>query len=361
MFNVIDNRGPNNMRDALNERLKRVSSVDVAVAFVTAAGVDKLLISLRAASKRGHVRVLTGLYEWFTEPAALRRLLSATSATFEASISRRRKFHPKLWILHGRKTVCVVGSSNLTVEGLTSEGEANLVVSTEGKIVQNYFESEWAESVRLTDEIIRDYDAARKLIARPRMPTVPLSAILKKSMSSRESETVTQNQRRFWADALTGFVSKKTTAIVNEATSWDRRGLAWYSAGRHTMKRGDRLCLYDYSGTAYVWLVEIADKTEIRTGDGRYFIAYRKLKGTARRTITAERRSILRSLDVYVPRRDPSRIRISSEKWGELRRFLGARYRQSAMHRCNRRRRANRPRAGIKAAAKSVAKRAMKK
>jgi len=50
-------------------------SIDIAVAFITAAGLDSLLYLLQKTASRGQVRILAGLYQGFTDSKALRMLL----------------------------------------------------------------------------------------------------------------------------------------------------------------------------------------------------------------------------------------------------------------------------------------------
>ncbi|MBK7729470.1 MAG: hypothetical protein IPJ33_13520 [Gammaproteobacteria bacterium] len=100
--------------------------LDLAVAFVTEAGLDKIernLIDLvDPAGRNGRLRFLTGDYLGVTEPRALRRLLDlseeygerATVRVFETDA--QLGFHPKAYLVHRDVSAATafIGSSNLT-------------------------------------------------------------------------------------------------------------------------------------------------------------------------------------------------------------------------------------------------------
>src|SRR4051812_12749298 len=93
---AIENAGPNNLKAFLKVHSKGTSGIDIAVAFVTQSGVTHLLPSLKKAAMSGRVRLLTGLYQCFTEPQALRLLLAEqkdTSGRLSVRLSINPHFH----------------------------------------------------------------------------------------------------------------------------------------------------------------------------------------------------------------------------------------------------------------------------
>src|SRR5437016_13080803 len=70
IFDIIENSGPDNLRDTLRSHLRRASEVSIAVAFVRQSGLDEIVQALRQVATRGNVRLLTGLYQKMTEPRA---------------------------------------------------------------------------------------------------------------------------------------------------------------------------------------------------------------------------------------------------------------------------------------------------
>src|SRR5262245_2981475 len=97
---AIENAGPNTLVAFLRNAGAGCTQIDIAVAFVTAAGLDSLLYLLQQAASKGAVRVLTGLYQGFTEPKALSTLLRAqeqTGGRLSVRVSRDGHFHWKAY------------------------------------------------------------------------------------------------------------------------------------------------------------------------------------------------------------------------------------------------------------------------
>lgn len=113
--------------DRLLQDLAQARAIDIAVAFVTQSGLDRLLPHLDdLVTRGGRLRFLTGDYLGVTDPGALRRLLDlelTESGDAELRIfecNDELGFHPKAYLLHGGENVgaAYVGSSNLTAQGL---------------------------------------------------------------------------------------------------------------------------------------------------------------------------------------------------------------------------------------------------
>src|SRR5712692_8278993 len=148
---LIENSGPNNLREYLKGVLRRADRIDIAVAFITQAGLTEILQALRQVAGRGQVRILTGLYQGFTEQEALRMLLRVqdqTEGRLSVRLSTEPNFHRKLYLVKNRsKSIAVIGSANLTKQGLRSGGELNMVLtSTKPSSVVMFsqtFEKDW--------------------------------------------------------------------------------------------------------------------------------------------------------------------------------------------------------------------------
>src|SRR5438128_1754702 len=119
---LIDNNGPNTLVSTLRTLLGSSGVVDIQVAFASADGVGALLPYLQRAAARGRVRIVTGLYQHVTEPAALWLLLKAQqqlNGRLQARLARDLRFHRKLYLLvNGKECFVISGSSNMTSEGL---------------------------------------------------------------------------------------------------------------------------------------------------------------------------------------------------------------------------------------------------
>lgn len=294
-IDVVENSGPDNLRDLLKQRLAQSSVAHIAVAFVTQSGLDDLLQSLRQVAAHGKVSLLTGLYQSVTEPQALRTLLTVqeeTRGNFSVSLSREPKFHRKVYLLYGKgRATAIVGSSNLTSDGLRSGGELNLVVSlpkydTAIKRLQRAFEKDWKHrAVPLTDTRIKRYARCRrKPSTRQSYSRGQLREILG-SEPVHEGALPEHEPIVFWRDWVEGIASRPTQQLISNTTTWDERGYLWFaSRTRHPCKIQDRMFLFDFNDKR-LDLVEVEDITHtlVKTPDGRNFVAYKPLRRYGRR------------------------------------------------------------------------------
>lgn len=135
---LIENKGPNNLRDELRRSFDKVSKVDIAVAFINMRGLSLVLNHLKKVLSRtnSRVRFLTRISkDAFNEPVALRILLNLSKdfgGRAEVRITRLAdSFHEKMYLCSGTKSLIIfIGSSNLTDKGLTSEGEINVKITS---------------------------------------------------------------------------------------------------------------------------------------------------------------------------------------------------------------------------------------
>ena len=120
----------NPLLPAFLNALSQGTQLDIAVAFVTEAGLGKVESHFRdlvdPGGRHGVMRFLTGDYLDVTEPRALRRLLDFSEEYGERAdirvfeTSRRLGFHPKAYLIHKAVTgaTAFIGSSNLTSHAL---------------------------------------------------------------------------------------------------------------------------------------------------------------------------------------------------------------------------------------------------
>jgi HKD family nuclease len=332
-FTVIENSGPNNLRDYLKAVLLTASGIDIAVAFITRTGLREILQLLRQVARKGEVRIITGLYQGFTEPGALRALLRAqdqTKGRLSVRLSTEPGFHRKLYLARNKsKTIAVVGSSNLTKEGLRSSGELNIVLHSTKPLslrrVSESFEKDWRHrSAQLNLEQIKRYEAHyRKWKSALRSVSVPLRKILQ-IKSSRKHDTVNPRVRRVWRYSVDGLVRARTEQIIHESTNWDDKGFLWIAAGAHKYQIGDRVLLFDFNDS-YASIIEIKDTTEAATPDGRHFFAYSRVPRIPKRKLTKRFFDRLKSTGLISSRVDAHRRRkISEGKWSAFVEMLQA-------------------------------------
>lgn len=331
---VIDNRGPNTLKAALRKLAPGAKLVQVHVAFVSRAGLDLILGALLRARS---VRLVTGLYQGITEPDALRELLriqEQRAGRLLVRVSREPKLHRKLYLMdHGRTTKVVCGSSNLTLEGLNSPGELNLLVGLRShdpalKSLTDGFQAAWSRrtSAELTKELIRRYEAARPKGVRTALSGSAIRSIVGAGAADARHHDGIGRTPTYWRDTIDDFVGKKTEKIIEQETDWDRRGYDWMSVGRRRHAIGDRILLLDRRRKInWARVVEVVDvtRTSTATPDGRYFTAYRALRRSGKRRIGETFWRHLASAGVTVKRsRRWISQHLTADRWNTVRASL---------------------------------------
>ncbi len=294
----IENSGPDNLRDTLTALLLKTSTneVCVAVAFTTQSGLDEIIQPLRQVATQGSVRLITGLYQQVTEPQALETLLKIQKETrgkFSVKLSKEPQFHRKFYILESKsQTIAIVGSSNLTKEGLQSGGEINVIISsarntTSARDLKKIFEKEWGQrAVSLSAKQIAKYKKARnKKTEFKNFNRSELKSILGTELVHQKADPSAPETPEYWRDCISGYAKKSTNQIISETTNWDAYNYSWYSTGgKHQFRIDDRIFLFD-EPEGKLSLVRVTDiaRIKVSTPDGRNFIAYKYVRGYGKR------------------------------------------------------------------------------
>lgn len=340
MIEIIENAGPNTLSDALGALLRSSSAADFHVAFVSNAGVDAVLSGLHRVATRGTVRLVTGLYQGVTEPSALRNLLRASQSTngkIEARLSTNPKLHTKFYILSSpNRRTCIVGSSNLTADGLRSSGELSLLFRASagtGAVSRlvDVFEDSWTRhSVPLTKQLIDKYEARRSSQPRPALSVVDIRSILGefkgKPGAVAFSEDTPRRSAVLWRDCLTGFFGPATDAVLERETDWDRRGWDCYSYPSPALRVDDAVVVFDFSQrnqTVSLARVRAKTRTSVPTPDGRRFVAYSRFPRTRVRRLTNALWAELIEVGVVSSRKRARQcVRLAPDKIDSIRRLL---------------------------------------
>lgn len=90
---LSSNGGPASLLKTIQQEQRNVIHAIVFVAFITEDGVRRILNGLKQVARRGGVNLITGLYQGFTSPEALRLLLQAQRQT-GGNLSVRFLRHP---------------------------------------------------------------------------------------------------------------------------------------------------------------------------------------------------------------------------------------------------------------------------
>jgi len=293
---LIDNSGPNKLLPYLRAVGASCRQIDIAVAFITAAGLESLLHLLKQVARKGRVRILTGIYQGFTDPKALAALLreqTASSERLSVRISHDHRFHWKTYLLTGtRSATAIVGSSNMTSEGLAESGELNIVLTTrydakDFRRIHSAFERQWDNRATLLGEqFVTHYRAWHRKQEPTTRRKVPLKKLLG-TLSKGVATTSGPKDKKFWRLSCVGTLETGTVDLLGDITDWDERGLETLSTFTSLVRAGDEAVMFDtHSGR--LSLVEIVDDTHTprSTPDGRYFIAYRTKPKSIRKRLT---------------------------------------------------------------------------
>ena len=137
------------------------TKIDIAVAWVGPCEAVEILKSCKAK-----IRIAVGILGNNTYPDTLEKL--AALKTTELRIYPNEPpeiFHPKYYCFYGPKTVCWVGSPNLTFGGFSRNVE--LISESEISKDTDWFESVWNDLDKNPSRLIREY---RKRWQKPKFP-----------------------------------------------------------------------------------------------------------------------------------------------------------------------------------------------
>ncbi|MFZ5822522.1 MAG: phospholipase D-like domain-containing protein [Chloroflexota bacterium] len=132
---MIDNVEHNTAAELVSS-IKAANDVRIAVAFVSSDGLLQIMPSVQTALAAGaYVEFLVGMDVRATDPSAIKKLYDLTHETSQVSLlcfasrSASAIYHPKMYLMRDDHTAtAIIGSSNLTRRGLTSNIEANVVI-----------------------------------------------------------------------------------------------------------------------------------------------------------------------------------------------------------------------------------------
>lgn len=299
---TIDNSGINTLDEYFRITARDALAIDWASAFITDAGIERVLYLLTAAARSGRVRVLTGIYQGFTEPAALQKLLTAgltSKGRLEVRVSSDPHFHWKAYHILRKSTAhVVVGSSNLTQDGLSTSGELNLVLSmprTSLALAElcEPFERHWQhKSFSISSDWLAKYKSWRSEDG----VRVPTSKVPKRLFRSQETEERTPPApTSFHRTYITGELSDETEDVLSEATDWQQKGYDYFTDGR-TYSIGDRVVFFDFLESK-IKLIQITDFTITphKTADGTHFAAHKLINGIPVRKFSRQRWASLKT------------------------------------------------------------------
>lgn len=147
--------------------------LDVAVAYATLQGVKALAMAVDGVPAQS--RWIIGLDDGISQPKAIKYLMdTAGSKVRLAQMSPARRFHPKLYSAWSSTSpsvrVSAIGSGNMTLNGMRTNGETAVILSAESKNEADALKAQWRAMWQLGQEVTPEaltayevvYDAAKK-------------------------------------------------------------------------------------------------------------------------------------------------------------------------------------------------------
>lgn len=166
----------------------------VSVAFITESGLALLLNQLKSLEEKNiKGKILTGDYLNFTQPKALKKILSFKN--IELKILSKENFHAKGYFFRKNNVwTSIIGSSNLTQKALTTNFEWNLKINSlsEGKITKEILDNFYEIYESISETKIEDIEEYEKIynITREMMKSQHSKKILKIKPNSMQREAL---------------------------------------------------------------------------------------------------------------------------------------------------------------------------
>lgn len=162
---------------SIREEMRTCESFMFSVAFITYDGINALLPEFKYLRDHNiHGRILASQYQNFTDPKALKTLLSLGNIELKIVTSEQKKMHTKCYIFSKKGAYdIVIGSSNLTNNALCSNGEWNVRFNSlnTGELVKDIldeFEKDFKNATTVDEFWIEKYSkiyTAQEELRRP--------------------------------------------------------------------------------------------------------------------------------------------------------------------------------------------------
>jgi HKD family nuclease len=320
VIDIVDNSGVTSMASELENCFSQFRVARIATASLTREGLTELSKALQIKPSL-RIKLLVGLYNGHTESAALRRLLALqkrADGRLEVKIARNPRFHWKLYIFSGhRRLMGYIGSSNLTKDGLATEGELNIRISSVAggalTSLTETFERTWRRDAILLDQNIAErFSPLSKQFRKfansidPQLRHVLRRVARRVYNGFRKLQRVTSCYTFF-----DEFAGTTTNREVRNKTQWDSKGWNWIvfpskSERDRVLSAGSFYLAEIRPRGGLLTVNDVRDDDEFRTEDGRYFLAYQKRRGSIAKSLNSKTLRLLRS-EGFISRKEDLR------------------------------------------------------
>lgn len=317
---VVDNCGVTSMAGELVERLENCTLARMATASLTKDGVTAIENAISLDRRGLKVKLLVGLYNGHTEAAAFRRLLSLqkrAGSCLEVRVARNPRFHWKVYLFNtGRRFIAYIGSSNLTRDGLGTEGEFNLRIS--GVVgdrplrnISETFDRAWRrDAVPLTEKISDNF---APISQRSLQLSKQIDPNIREVLRTISRPKTKAHQPRSAHSSVFTFVEEfaepSTKKEVRKKQRWDAKGWEWMvfrtRAARDRLFNAGSFYLAEiHRADGVISLRDVCEEDEFGTEDGRFFVAYQKRRGSVARRLNKRTLKLLKDGGLIVNKDD---------------------------------------------------------
>jgi len=222
-----------NIDGTIQNLLKTSTRVSIAVAFLQKSGVEIIKNYIEECNeKETSIFIVTGLNYGFTNPKALEELLDLD---ISCNIFQDENFHPKLYIFekNEKDVTVIVGSSNLSEGGLSTNYEANVILKgmvTESPIKDaiEYFSLLQSKSIPLDGKIVELYGKIKK-------------------KTDNLTDTIDEEHEKLRVE-LNGYLNQKASSVeltIQEIVGKLENAMANFNNGWECYERGEMIEAYD--------------------------------------------------------------------------------------------------------------------
>ena len=206
---------PGTIAGRFEKNLEWTTKLDLVSAWATEH--DGLRLLEERAEQGLQVRAIVGLWNYITEPKALRRLDRLGKLRLAG---RGRRFHPKVYLFRGQgRTSAWIGSANFTAGGFAINEEA-VFEAGDTESVTSWFQNLWRECGPLDEHAIDEYERVRKKNPLPRQPlagaggrmTAPTTLL--KRVTDWDSYVAALRDCDIW------WSNRQPWSVLGESVSW---------------------------------------------------------------------------------------------------------------------------------------------
>jgi len=290
-MDLIKNEGTT-LAQAFEYHFKNCTEFEIATAFITEEAIPFIETFINEnKNKYRSGKLITGLYKCFNSKAILLKLdeiAKKSLGKFSFRISSNLDFHWKYYHFEHKSTnYFYIGSANFTKKGINDSGELTSKTILPRKknnatdILRNPFAKEWATAKQIKDLSFNLYLESKT----EGENSIGLNKTLIEELGNKQTVLNKNKSNLFKVIRFTANLSKRTiNKVSTQKSNWDKNGYDFFvlstKAENEKMLSAEKILILESSkGSYYLSIAEIKDNEIINTADGKYFIAYKCLRG----------------------------------------------------------------------------------